>query len=68
MFAYCFKDAFSSTTCGSDLEFYYYVGQVGTIMRSTTSEAGDLLSHFEKFNDGDTNASINETSLKNAHP
>ena len=33
-------------------------------MRCLTSKDGDLLSHLDKFNDGDTNASINDTSLK----
>ena len=33
-------------------------------MRSLTSKEGDLLSHFDSFNDGDTNASINNTFLK----
>ena len=33
-------------------------------MRTRTSKNGDLLSHFDRFNDGDTNASINNPSLK----
>ena len=33
-------------------------------MRSLTSKDGDLLSHFDKINDGDTNASLENTSLK----
>ena len=33
-------------------------------MRSVFSKDGDLLSHFDKFNDGNTNASIHNTSLK----
>ena len=33
-------------------------------MRALTSEVGDLLPHFDKLSDGDTNASINKTSLK----
>ena len=55
-FASCFKKAFLSTTGGSYIEHNKYVGQVSTIMRSITSKDCDLLSLFEKFNDGDTNA------------
>ena len=62
--AYCFKEAVLSTTGGSDLEHNKSAGQVSTTMRSETSKDGDLLSHFDKFNDGDTKASINNTSLK----
>ena len=40
------------------------MGQVSTITRSITSKGSDLLSHFDNFNVGDTNASINITSLK----
>ena len=40
------------------------LGHFSTNMRSRNSKDGDLLSHSDKFNDGDTNASINNTSLK----
>ena len=33
-------------------------------MRSITSKDGHLLSHFDKFNDGNTVDSINDTYLK----
>ena len=33
-------------------------------MRVLTNKDGHLLSHFDRFNDGDTNPSINITSLK----
>ena len=42
-FAYCFKEAFLSTTGGSDLKHNTCVGQVSFIMRSITSKDGDLL-------------------------
>ena len=41
-FAYCFKEAFSSTTGGSDLKHSNYVGQVSTKMKSLTSKDGHL--------------------------
>ena len=63
-FAHCFKEGVIQTTGGMEIENIKFLGQVSTIMRSLTSKDGDLLSHFDKFNDGDTNASINNTSLK----
>ena len=63
-FAHCFKEGVVQTTGGMEIENIKLLGQVSTIMRSLTSKDGDLLSHFDKFNDGDTNASINTTSLK----
>ena len=63
-FAHCFKEGVIQTTGGMEIENIKFLGQVSTIMRSLTSRDGDLLSHFDKFNDGDTNASINNTSLK----
>ena len=41
-FAYCFKEAFSSTTGGSDPERNKYIGQVSTTMRAVISKDGDL--------------------------
>ena len=52
--AYCFEEVFLSTTGGSDIEHNKHVGQISTIMRYITSKDGDLLSHFDKFNEGDT--------------
>ena len=63
-FAHCFKEGVIQTTGGMEIENIKFLGQVSTIMRSLTSKDGDLSSHFDKFNDGDTNASINNTSLK----
>ena len=63
-FAHCFKEGVIQTTGGMEIENITFLGQVSTIMRTLTSKDGDLLSHFDKFNDGDTNASINNTSLK----
>ena len=63
-FAHCFKEGVIQTTGGMEIENIKFLGQVSTIMKSLTSKDGDLLSHFDKFNDGDTNASINNTSLK----
>ena len=50
-FAYCFKEARSSTTGGSDIEHNKYLGQVSTIMEALTSKDGDLLSHFDKIDE-----------------
>ena len=63
-FAHCFKEGDILTTGGMELENIKFLGQVSTIMRSLNSKDGDLLPHFEKFSDGDTNAAINNTSLK----
>ena len=61
-FAHCFKEGVIQTTGGMELKNIEFLGQVSTIMRCLTSKDGDFLSHFDKFNDGDTNASINNTS------
>ena len=50
-FAYCFKEGVIQTTGGMELENIKFLGQVSTIMRCLTSKDGDLLSHFDKFND-----------------
>ena len=47
-----------------EIENVKFLGQVSTNMRSVTSKDGAISSHFDKFNDGNTNASINNTSLK----
>ena len=60
-FAYCFKEAISSTTGGSNIEHNKYVGQVSNIMRALTSKDGDLLSHFDKNDESE--AEIGNTSL-----
>ena len=58
------KRLFLSTTGVSDLKHDKYVGQISSFMRASTSKDGDLLSNFDKINDGDTNDSISNTSLK----
>ena len=63
-FAHCLIEGVIQTTGGMELENIKFLGQVSTIMSSLTSNDGDLLSLFDKFNDGDTNAPINNTSLK----
>ena len=63
-FAHCSKEGVISTTGGMEIENVNFLGQVSTNMRSLTNKDGDLLSHFDKLNDGDTNASFNNTSLK----
>ena len=57
-FAYCFKEAFLSTTGGSDMEHNKYGGQVSSILGYITSKGGDFLSLFDKFNNGDTKTLI----------
>ena len=63
-FAYCFKEARLGITSGSDLEHNKYVGQVSTIMKVILSKDGDLLSQFDNFNECDTDADFDSTSLK----
>ena len=58
---YCFKEARLNTTGGSDLENNKFVGQISTIMRASTSEDGDSLSHFDKIDESE--AEIENTSL-----
>ena len=60
-FAYCFKEARLATSGGSNIEHIKFVGQVSTIMRVLTSKDGDLLSHFDKFDE--TEGEIKNTSL-----
>ena len=50
-FAYCFKEARLSTTGGSDIEHNKYCGKVSTIIRALTSKGGDILSHFDDFDE-----------------
>ena len=47
-FAYCFKEAYLTTTGGMDIEVNKYVGPVSTIMRMITSKDSDLSSYFDK--------------------
>ena len=60
-FAYCFKEARLSTTGGSDIEHNKYVGEVSTILRALTSKDGDLLAHFDKIDESESE--IENTSL-----
>ena len=63
-YAHCFKEVSLGTTGGIEIEHVKFSGQTSTIMRSINSIDGDLLLQFDIINDGDTNASINNTSLK----
>ena len=47
-FAYCFKEAYLTTTGGMDIEVNKYVGPVSTIMRMITAKDSDLSSYFDK--------------------
>ena len=47
-FAFCFKEAYITTTGGMDIEVNKYVGPISTIMRMLTSKDGDLSSYFDK--------------------
>ena len=63
-FAYCFKEGLIWTMGGMYIELVKVLGQVSTIVRASISKEGDLLSHFDKSNEGDTNASGIGSSLK----
>ena len=63
-FAFCFKESRLSTTSGQDIEHNKFHGQISTILRSVTSKDGDLLSQFDKINEGETADGIRSTSLK----
>ena len=62
--AYIFQEAVLPTTSGSNLEHIKFVGQISTIARVLTGKDGDLLSQFDKFNEGNTNDDFDSTSLK----
>ena len=44
VFAFCFKEARSSTSIGGDIEINKFCGQISTIMRAISNKDGDLLS------------------------
>ena len=50
-FAFCFKEARSSTTIGSDIEHNKFCGQVSTIMKVISNKDDDLLSQFGNINE-----------------
>ena len=52
-FAFCFKEARSSTSQGSDIEINKFCGQISTIMRAISNKDGDLLSQFDNINEND---------------
>ena len=52
-FAFCFEEARSSTTIGSDIEHNKFCGQVSTIMKVISNKDDDLLSQFGNFNEND---------------
>ena len=60
--AHCFKEAIISTTGGLEIENIKFLGQVSTVMRALTSKDGDLLSHFDKIDETQTESY--NTSLK----
>ena len=47
-----------------EIEHVNFSGQFSTIMRSPTSEDGDLLSHFDNINEGNTTADFKGTPFK----
>ena len=62
--AYVFQEAVLATASGSNEEHINYVGQASTIMRALTSKDKNLLSHFDKKNEGNTDDDFDSTSLK----
>ena len=65
-FAFCFKEASTSTTGGMEIEHVKFLGQVTTILRSVTSKDGDLLSYVDNVNTSMKNTSLNDR-LINSH-
>ena len=61
--AFCFDQLTISVTGGMEIEHVKNLGQVSTIMRSLTSNDGDLLSYFDNINDTDENASMHNNSI-----
>ena len=57
-YAYCFEEASFATTGGMEIEHVKFLGQISSVMTSITSKDGVL------FKDGDANASIKNTTLK----
>ena len=53
-FAYCFKEAWLSTTGSSDKKHVKNVGQISTILRVLTTKDGSLLSDFDKVDESET--------------
>ena len=62
-FAHCFKEGVINTTGGMEIENIKFLGQVSTIMKSSTSKDGDLLSQFDNINEGETEDDIRSASL-----
>ena len=62
--AYVFQEAVLATTSGSNLEHNKFVGQTSTIIRVITSKDGDLLSQFDKINEGNTDDDFDSTSFE----
>ena len=52
-YAFCLKEARSSTTIGSDIEHNNLCDQVSTIMKVISNKDGDLLSQFDNFKEDD---------------
>ena len=62
--AYVFQEAVLATTSGSSLKHNKFVGQISTIIRVLTSRDADLLSQFDKINEGNTDNDFDSTSFK----
>ena len=52
-YVFCFKEARSGTTVGSDNEINKFCEQVSTIMRAISNKDGDLLYQFDKINENE---------------
>ena len=61
VFSYCFKEPRLYMTGGSYIEHNKYVGRISIIMRALPSKDGDLISHFDKFDE--SQAEIEKTLL-----
>ena len=63
-YAHCFAEVSLATTGGMEYEDVKFLGKVSFIMRASTSNDGDLSSHFGNINEGKTLAEVNSTPFK----
>ena len=62
-FGFCFTEDAIATTRGMEINYVNFLGPVSTIMGSSTSKDGDLLSYFDNIEDKDEKSSMENISL-----